>query len=51
MGQTVIYTLTNGSTLVYDRALSAGDVIIALPIYALVIIALFWVTMALVVQR
>jgi len=51
MGQTVVYTLTSGSTVAFDRYLSAGDVIIALPIYALVVVAVFALTMWLVVKR
>ena len=51
MGQTVVYTLTSGSTVTFDRYLSAGDVIVALPIYALVVIALFALTMTLAVKR
>lgn len=48
---TLAYTLTNGDYAVYERVITAGDVLIALPIYALVIIALFTITMGLVKER
>lgn len=41
---TVVYTLTSGNNVIYDRTVTSGQLLIALPLYALVVgMALYFV--------
>ena len=45
---TVVYTLTSGANVVFDRTITAGDIITALPLYALVVAAALYFVLDLV---
>lgn len=45
---TVVYTLTSGANVIYDRTITAGDIITALPLYALVVASVLFFVLDLI---